>query len=107
MRNKLTPKTTRILASDYSVSEGRAAYLQQVIIDGVDAEAVLKYADRFLELVEIETLEKLKQPNADHKEVATYYRVVTKFVEMLVSAAELGRQKEKAFEELKKATRRN
>lgn len=108
MRNRQTPRTTRILSSDYAQSENRAVYLQEVIIDANDAEAVLKYADRFLANIEQETLDKLKKPNANYEELASYYRVASRFYDMLVTSVELGKQKAKALDAISRAsTRRN
>ena len=106
MRNRQEPRTTRIFSSDYAQSESRAVFLQEVIIDANDAEAVLKYADRFLAAIEQETLDKLKSPHADYEAIANYYRVAARFNEMLVSAVELGKQKAKALEDISKASKR-
>ena len=106
MRNRQEPKTARIYSSEYAQSESRAVFLQEVIIDANDAEAVLKYADRFLAAIEQETLDKLKKPNANYEEIASYYRVASRFTDMLVSAVELGKQKAKALEDIARAPKR-
>lgn len=91
----------RILGSEYAQSKERMEKLHNIIIDGKDAEAVLKYAERFQAEIERETLEILKKPNANHKEAADYYRIACRFTDMLRAAVSLGEQKTETFEKLK------
>lgn len=76
--------------------------LQDLIRDGVEAQTVLKFAEKLLAEIERETLETLKKPNANHKEAADYYRIAVRFVDMLKAAISLGEQKTEAFEKLKR-----
>lgn len=76
--------------------------LQTIIKDGIEAQSVLKFAEKLLAEIERETLESLKKPNANHKEAADYYRIAVRFVDMLKAAISLGEQKSEAFEKLKR-----
>lgn len=99
---KNSAKKIRIFGSGtYAQNQERMEKLREIIVDGEDAEAVLKYAERFLAEIERETLETLKKPNADHKEAADYYRVACRFVDMLQSAVAMGKRKIETFETLK------
>lgn len=99
MRNSIKP--IRILGSEYAQSKARLEKLQNIIIDAKDAEAVLKYAERFQTEIERETLEALLKPSANHEEIVMYYRVVCRFTDMLRSTVSLGEQKKETFEQLK------
>lgn len=76
-------------------SKERMALVQQLIIDGQDAEAVYKYAYKLKKEVEQETLELLLKTN-NKEEVAEqqrYYQIVCRFVEMLAHIASVGKRK--------------
>lgn len=101
MRNNL--KQVRILSSEsYAQSRERMEILQTIISDGIEAQSVLKFAEKLLAEIERETLETLKKPNANHKEAADYYRIAVRFVDMLKAAISLGEQKSETFEKLKR-----
>lgn len=73
----------------------RMTLVQQLIIDGQDAEAVYKYAYKLKKEVEQETLELLLK-TYNKEEVAAqqrYYQTVCRFVEMLAHAASVGKRK--------------
>ena len=100
---KNNTKQVRILSSEsYAQSRERMEILQNIIKDGVEAQSVLKFAEKLLAEIERETLESLKMPNANHKEAADYYRVAVRFVDMLKAAISLGEQKAETFERLKR-----
>jgi hypothetical protein len=101
MKNNM--KQVRILSSEsYAQSSERMEILQDLIRDGIEAQSVLKFAEKLLAEIERETLETLKKPNANHKEAADYYRIAVRFVDMLKAAISLGEQKTEAFEKLKR-----
>lgn len=91
-----------IISPDYAHSVKRFEALRRIAIDGEDADAVLKYADRFLDKIETETLEALeKRPSAERLlEIAADYRAALRFCEMLYQAAELRDVKREKLDEL-------
>lgn len=80
----------------------RLETLRNLVVDGKDAEAVLKYVERFRREVEKEVLEALVKPGIDLREAQTYYRVTNRFCEMLTFAAQTGKRKEEDYNSLKK-----
>lgn len=73
----------------------RMSLVQQMIIDGQDAEAVYKYAYKLKKDVEQEVLNfLLTSKNKDEvAEMQQYYRIVCRFVDMLAHVALLGKRK--------------
>lgn len=80
----------------------RLEYLKEVITTGKDAESLMKFADRLLEDVKVETLEKLANNNANHEQVIMFYRVACKFVAMIKGIAKEAQRKEETYNALLK-----
>lgn len=79
----------------------RLELLHNLVVDGKDAEAVLKYAKMLREEAEKEVLEALAKPNANLQELQSYYRLTTHFCDMLNHAAMTGKRKEQDYNQLK------
>ncbi len=87
---------------EYATSKERQAALQEIVIDGEDAEAVLKYASRFLKNAEDELLTAALSTDADVYALARRYQIVHSFCTQLKQAATLGKQKQKVLDDLRK-----
>lgn len=88
--------------SEQRTKEERLRYLKNVVIDGRDAEKVLRYAEILKKNIEEETLEKLSKPSANIEESVIFYRLALAFVDLLKAAVEEGKRKEATYEELRK-----
>lgn len=79
----------------------RLELLHNLVVDGKDAEAVLKYAEMLRKEAEKEVLEALAKPNANLQEMQSYYRLTMHFCDMLNHAAMTGKRKEQDYNKLK------
>lgn len=92
---------TSIRNPDFYKKQENLDYLREIAIEGEDAEAVLKYAARYLDQVEKHTLEILETGNEETiQKAVTDYRVVKKFCAILESAAVRGRRKQDKLSEI-------
>lgn len=83
----------------------RIEYLREIVNEGEDAKAVLKYANKYLAKVEGEMLETIREQQDKEKlaEAISDYRAVVRFCKLLHTAASDGDRKLKTLEaELKK-----
>ena len=94
----------KIKSPEYADSQERMNSLWNMMVDGQEAEAVIKYADIFLKESEQNMLAKIRE-NKNCEEAILEYRVAFKFMEMLKHVAEIGRAKQKIFEEKRRARR--
>ena len=77
----------------------RIPVLQQIVVDGQDAEAVYKYAFAMKKEADAKMLEAARSCG-DIEQQRSDYRAVCHLVEMLEHAAYMGKQKEKALTEI-------
>lgn len=96
-------KMKNIRNPEYSTSKERANSLHSMVVDGEDAEAVLKYASRFLKDAENELL--CIATDGTPEELLSYlpqYKAVHSFCTKLKQAANTGEQKRKVLDGLHK-----
>ena len=91
----------KIKNPDYADSIERMNVLRNIVVDSRDAEAVLKYADLFVEQCKEALLDKAIK-NQDTTEAALEYRVASKFMDMLKHQISIGRSKEEQLKNLQK-----
>lgn len=77
----------------------RMTVLQQIVVDGQDAEAVYKYAFAMKKEADAKMLEAARS-GGDIEQQRSDYRAVCRLVEMLEHAAYMGKQKEKVLTEI-------
>ncbi len=85
----------------YANKSERLEVLHDLVVDGRDAEAVLKYAEVLRSEVEKEVLAEMVKPGSNLQELQTYYRITSRFCEMLKNAAMTGKRKEQDYNKLK------
>lgn len=89
-----------IVNPEYATSRERISALRQVVTDGKEAEIVLKYAEKYLELVKESVLRTLSNPSGNAQRAAVVLQVANQFVGMIKNDAERAKRKEKTLEEL-------
>lgn len=94
-------KMKNIRNPEYATSKERQNSLHNIVIDGEDAEAVFKYASRFLKDAEDELLNAALTEPDKLGESALQYRMVHSFCTKLKQAATLGEQKRKVLNDLR------
>lgn len=105
MKLSKTKNDKTIRSSEYyAQSKERMELLNNMIVEGEEAKLVIKYAEKFLDVVERETLDSLARQNGNHEEAANFYRAAVRFVDMLRAAVSLGEKKAEALDKLKKAS---
>jgi len=97
----MTSNRTRIRNTEYASSRQRLDALQQIVIDGNEAESVIKYADRLVEEIGKITLESMLVNDANLVECQMFYKVAVRFAQLVKSAASQGKQKEAVLESLR------
>lgn len=85
----------------YANSLERLDTLHNFVVDGKDAEALLKYTARLRSDVEQEVLAAMLKPGSNIQELQIYYRLTDRFCTMLENAAATGKQKEESYAKLK------
>lgn len=79
----------------YATSNERMNVLRNMVVDGQDAEATLRYVSEFLKACEQDVLRNAREGKMELlKEAALEYKVAFAFSEMLRHAVELGKKKE-------------
>lgn len=79
----------------YATSNERMNVLRNMVVDGQDAEATLKYVSEFLKACEQDVLQYAREGKMElMNEAALDYKVAFRFSEMLRHAVELGKKKE-------------
>lgn len=88
--------------AEYASSRTRLDVLQKIVIDGNNAEAIIKFADRFVDEIGKDTLEAIANNRGNLAEQEMTYRVAVKFASMIKGIASQGKQKEATLQSLQK-----
>lgn len=92
----------KIKSPEYATSAERMGALWEMAVDGQEAEAVIKYANIFLNECEQNVLTRIRE-GKDTNEAILEYRVAFQFMEMLKHVAIVGKQKKAVYEDMKRA----
>ena len=91
----------KIKSPDYADSQERMNSLWNMMVDGQEAEAVIKYADVFLNECEQNMLTRIRE-GKDANEAILEYRVAFKFMNLLKHVAITGKAKEAIWQDKRK-----
>lgn len=98
----MTRAKLHISNAEYASSRTRLDALHKIVIDGNEAESVIKYADQFVDELGANLLVDIANGKQDIEEQIMAYKIAVQFSKKIKSIASQGKQKEAILQSLQK-----